>query len=1232
MVELARRMIVASLDGRPAIHATEAGPFRISIAEDTAEDISLVIALDADATARLELDEAPVSGHAWRTGWTLELSRAGTVLGTLAPNKPLEVGLGGSLRAALRVQQRGIVRPLGDGDEVVPIVDVAHHRYTRQSSAIAVDPEDGLAPYAEPTEREAAPWWELDLGHAWYIGWFRIDLAALPDGARVVCRAYGFQSPHGDPPPHSEIETTYERDGARGWVVAEPRTVARFLRIDVIAAAPVTLAVLGAEVLASELHADTLLATLRRAVAIFRERPLCVDPVLTYANAWRRAMAIARALAARLEGGARPVIAVMIGNRAEWLLVEFAAIARGYVVVALAPDDPDDRIASILARTRAVAAIAEGDTAVRVAAIAPQLALIVGLDRTSAGAVVGFDALEAEGKSLDDPPAVARRSEDDPFALLFTSGSTGTPKGAMRSYGAFFDVVASYQINHSPRHLSFQPLSHLSERMYLPSVAIWGGTIAFSRGGAHLLDELRAFEPTTVGAVPRVFEVVHAAYARRLRAAIAAEPETPRGRLEARCLAEARATFGSRVMAVSVGSAPVSAEVFAFMKRCFPDIWVSEGYGSTEVGSIAFDGKIADKVDVRLVPGPDRGEIYVKSPHAITGYLGDDGYTSPLDADGYFATGDLGERDAEGKVRVIGRLRNTVKLAQGEFVSAERIEIALASDPVVDRIYVHVESGAPGVAALVVPHADELARLLGTDPPAMAALRVMAALRARGRGGGLAAYEIPRAVLLEETLAPDLLTTSGKLARATLAERYGATLAALASGGVVADTEPEVDDRDLLARVVRAARTVTGTDVDPREPLGSGVGVDSLAAAEILAVLAEDLGREVPLAWWFEARTLEDLANRLGRFAGGEAGAQTELAIADRELAAAGPTAPPRPQPPRRVLLTGATGFLGAHLVEAFAARGIGVTCLVRATDDAAATVRLAAALAKHRVPAPANVTAIAGDLAHVDPALAIGACDAIVHAGATVSWLASYHALRGPNVLGTQALLAVAAARGLAMHHVSTISVAPLGGDESTTLPFEAALAGTPYGLSKWLAERVALRARAAGLPVEIYRPAMIANHSTRGAGNADDYLNRYFTGCKELGLYVDRDDAILDLTPVDFVAAAIAALVVARPAPDATYHLVNVDQSPSFAAIGRAFVAAGHALRPASYAEFRAALLAHPTSRLHALAAFFPERFALGMGPWPCAATLAALGSLGVVRPAIDAAILEVYARSVR
>jgi len=1284
IAEVARRSLVATLDGGEVVAGSEAegAPFQVAF-ESKPDAITLELRLAADH-ATIVLAPSSPSGHRWRDGWMLEVSRGDErwMLSARTPAITIADARREPLHVHLRLQHRAIERSLAGVVERVPVIDFAYHRYTRQSTLREVDPAP-LAPWAAPTELESKPWWELDLGHAMYVAWLRIDLAAPPPGTRVVIRAYGFVMPSGAPPPRSVIyEAPAEELGVvdgRAWIVLGAGVVARYVQVELVAAGgPVSLAVTSTEVLAAELYANGLEATLRRSFALHHDRPLVVArapdgegylPSLTYGEVWSRAMALSRGLAARLEpDAARIVIVVMLRNRAEWVMADLAALVRGYVTVPIAPDDADDRVAQILERAHARCVICEPDNAERVARLAGGTPLVVVCDaRLGDDRHSSFAAIVLDGATATVPDPEPRRS-DDLYAVLFTSGSTGTPRGAMRTYATFFEMVKSYLVGHSPRHLSFQPLSHLSERMYLPSLLAHGGTIAFSRGGAHLLDELRVLEPTTIGTVPRLFEVLHAGFVRRMRAAIVANPDTPRGVLEARALAETRAAFGGRLFAVSVGSAPVSAEVLAFMRRCFADIWVSEGYGSTEVGTITSDGKISEHVMVKLVPlrdapvalpgAPERGEIYVLSPHAIVGYLGDPEATAAaFDGDGYFATGDLGERDATGCVRVVGRIRNTVKLAQGEFVSAERIEAALGTAPIVDRIYVHAEHGAIGVAALVVPHADVLARALGATGSTLAALAahpsaaaaVLAALRVQARN--LAGYETPRGVLLEPaplTVESGLLTASGKLARGTLASRYGARLAALAAGEVVAaHGEPVPDDDlvDLSRRVTRAASRVLGRAVDPQEPLGTGVGVDSLAAAEILAALSDELGREVPLAWWFEARTFDELATRLARFADLEsstshaskcaAKANAELAVADREPLALIPRGDLLPDKIARVLLTGATGFLGAHLVESLRARGVEVVCLVRAADDGAATARLAAALRSREIVTPLDhVRAIAADLAAPELAERVGelAVDAIIHAGATVSWLASYPALRGPNVSGTRALLELAAARGLPFHHVSTISTAPRDGDEDSGLSFEAAVATTPYALSKWIAEEHVRRAAAVGLPAAIYRPAMIAGHSQRGVGNPEDFLTRYLAGCGELGLYIDRDDAVLDMTPVDFVADSIAMLAVTRPRGDGiTYHLANVDQSLGFGALGRALAAAGLAVEPATYAQFRAALVQHRTCRLHALAAFFPEAFSLGMGPWPCARTVSALAELGIQRPRIDDAVIARYVAAI-
>jgi thioester reductase-like protein len=435
---------------------------------------------------------------------------------------------------------------------------------------------------------------------------------------------------------------------------------------------------------------------------------------------------------------------------------------------------------------------------------------------------------------------------------------------------------------------------------------------------------------------------------------------------------------------------------------------------------------------------------------------------------------------------------------------------------------------------------------------------------------------------------------------------------------------------------------VLGRAVSPSEPLGAAL--DSLGAAALLEALSGALGRTIPLRDWFAADSLASLAARLEGGAGlPEPSLRT---AAQRELQRPLSLAPGRARTTRsisRVLLTGVTGFLGVHLLESLLMRSPWeVLCLVRASDREEGEARLRGACLRHGIKAPwmRRVRVVPGDLSA--PGLGLSsraeeaevAVDAVVHAGAEVSWLAPYEKLRGANVDGTRAVLELASRCGARVHLVSTISAAPADREEDGSLTLEQAAASSPYVLSKWLSEQLARSALARGLPLDISRPGMIAPHSKRASGNAGDFLHRYLLGCLALGLFLDLPGQRLDFTPVDFVADAIVALLQEPLQAGATHHLVNVDQSPTYRQLGLALQRAGAPVTPASYEQFRAALLGDAGKRapeLRALGAFFPEGGAPGMGPWPSHRSQARLAALGVRCPAIDEAYLRRWLRAV-
>lgn len=1219
------------------------------------------------------------------------------------------------------------IHPPLPGGERVPLHDFAYTKLTMQSSVVA-SPCSG---WMFSTEPEAEPWWEIDLRATAYVERIALWLSPLPEGTEITVAAHAVHTPRGTPAAGSFRFTALADDlpiASDGslvlWIAAD--TVARHVRVSLRGAGGAVVALLlrGVEIMAARLFLESLPETYARAFTLFADRPLFAaratpgegpfEITHRYREVWTAARGLAAGLAGMLETegeGDRVFLGLCMKNRAEWVMADMAAVMRGYVVVSLSPEDSDERLAGILGRCPLAAVIVDGsgrERFTRLASHCPSLRLVVRCDEareapaTEHPRVVAFSDVVARGAANEAAPARPREG-GDLFTILFTSGSSGVPKGAMRSYATFLSMLESYGVPQPAVHLSFQPLGHISERMYLPAIVLNGGLVGFSAGGPHVLSDLRALEPSAVGSVPRLYEIVYAAHRRRLAAALAASPDEPKEAVEARVLAESRQAFGARVQGIGVGSAPCSPELLAFLKRCFADVWVADGYGSTEHGTITTAGQIRPGVEVKLVPVADlgeidgedegkgkreRGEIWVRTPHVIDGYYGDPAATAArIDAQGFFRTGDLGERTDDGGVRIVGRVENVIKLGQGEFVAVDRVEAALATSPLVDRIFVHPDASSSSLLAVVVPEPRALASLLGVPARAPhdlaapseasphelaahpeAARAITRALADHGRRAGLAGFELPRAVLIDPapmTVASGLITASGKLARPAAVARYASRLAALSEALSEAPSEIAAEGDSLAARIAAAVSAVVGRRVEPDEPIHEGLGADSLVAAEVLSACALVIGRDIPLAAWFEARTVEDLALHLDatptteRIAAHEAkrsertwtrhgsrAALDDLLRQDLDLdlplsptSAIATTAPRVPF--ATVLLTGATGLLGAHLLESLLARtSAHVICLVRAPSDEAARDRVRATMARYAIPPPdeARWSAVAADLAAprlgLDPArlaTLAGDADAILHAGAEVDWLAPYTTLRPANVLGTAELTRLArTGKRKPIHFVSTISTAPSNGDETSSLPLDHARMAGGYGLTKWVAEQLVRRAAEHGHPAAVYRPSMITGHSQRGRGNPDDYVHRYLRASIASGLYLDLDAPSdrLDMTPVDYVADGIVALMMAHPDGGATHHLSNIDQSMTYRKLGEAMKSAGVALTPSTYAAFRERAVRPAGSPLRPLSSYFPEdHFAMHMGPWPAARTRAALAALGVNCPPVDQQLVAAY-----
>ncbi|MFF2080287.1 AMP-binding protein [Kitasatospora sp. NPDC058162] len=332
------------------------------------------------------------------------------------------------------------------------------------------------------------------------------------------------------------------------------------------------------------------------------------------------------------------------------------------------------------------------------------------------------------------------------------------------------------------------------------------------------------------------------------------------------------------------------------------------------------------------------------------------------------------------------------------------------------------------------------------------------------------------------------------------------------------------------------------------------------------------------------------------------------------------PTARAAVREPARVLLTGATGYLGRHLLDAFRRRGAVVTCLVRADDDAGAVRRLAGERAAH---------VVAGDLERdglgLSPAGLERAREAriVVHAAADVRLVASPDALERANHAAVRRLLGwvdehTPRAR---LHHVSTLAVS--GGVDGPPRRFSEAdlwigqRFRTPYERSKYRAEQAVRAWAATGHAAYLYRSGHIAAHSRTGAFQANPGDNRIYQlvrGYLLAGAAPSRPDTAFAFSHVDTVAAGIAAIALDPYAAPGAYHVETPYPTPHDELVGW-LAAHGHRVRLTDDRTFAAAIARaerrHPTAAR--LAAAWAEQEERNVRV-DCAYTTAVLDRLGV------------------
>ncbi|HEV3143065.1 MAG TPA: thioester reductase domain-containing protein, partial [Gemmataceae bacterium] len=454
------------------------------------------------------------------------------------------------------------------------------------------------------------------------------------------------------------------------------------------------------------------------------------------------------------------------------------------------------------------------------------------------------------------------------------------------------------------------------------------------------------------------------------------------------------------------------------------------------------------------------------------------------------------------------------------------------------------------------------------------AFRKDEALRVLGRMTLLNTTQVAAARLEWRTLSracPNLAraNTFAAVAReSSETERGGSLLARLQHAGC--DTRPGLVE-DFIAAQVAGVFGVTPEKVDRDAPLTS-LGLDSLMAVELTNRIEREVGASIPMGSLLGGPSIKVLSQNILRLVApslqqdgtsrspGATEAEIDLVTESRLDPEIAPPAgiPCDTSKLDRVFLTGATGFLGAFLLDDLLREtDAEVICLVRAANIEQGRERIVQNL--HRYGLDVN-----GDLDRIIPVLGdleqpllgllpedfdrlAGEIDVIYHNGANVNLIYSYSLLRAVNVLGTKEVLRLATRlKPKPMHFVSTFMVLAGGNageqgivTEEDTLPAWDTLPNG-YTRSKWVAEKLVEEARSRGLPVTIFRPGHITGHSRTGVCNAQDFLHTMVLACSQIGVAPDLKEG-MDVTPVDFVSRAIVRLSQRPECTGGTYHLVN-------------------------------------------------------------------------------------------
>ncbi len=826
-------------------------------------------------------------------------------------------------------------------------------------------------------------------------------------------------------------------------------------------------------------------------------------------------------------------VALIGGASFKWVAAFMGIVNSGSVAVPLAPAETDDMNTKLIDFSDStVFVFDEKHLALyeQVRRDVPSVKTFISVDDTGVDGVLNISDIIADnvGVYKKEPDG------DDLCAIMFTSGTTGFPKGVMLTHRNFIATgVYIHDSYPTPRMLGVLPYHHaFGLTGNITKIMVYGRTLCLCDNLQNVFADFKLYKPNGMLAVPQMIKFIMNAgfqYAKS-KEGVMTEKEA------------FREFFGGAFTTISSGSAPLDRELNDRYNAT--GIGVYNGYGMTEcapivsnnVGSFYKAGSVGKPIpcmQVRIVDG----EIQLKGPNVMKGYYKNPEATKEaFTEDGWLRSGDLGTIDNDGYLFITGRKKNLILLDNGENVSAEFLEEKLSREGLVKECVCYGENGA--IYAEIFPNREFAAAKGIVDIEAQMPTLLGRVNKKLARHQQISGY-----VLRDR---PFEKTASQKIKRG------------LPHGKI--NKEIVLPAGPYEERVYTAAREILGNREISMTDNVFAVGCNSLNAVELAVALG------VKPQTVYDSPFLTSLAKQLEK----EEQRNETRVPGINDLIARTEATPETPHTVKNVLLTGATGFLGVHILKNLIEAGCTVYCLVRDEKRLIDALRyyFGDFTSERIVPVRGNIEEERLGLFPSTYKKLIGEIDTVFHTAANVHHAGDYREVSRTNVLGTKNVIAFCEEAGAVLEHTSTVSV---HGSATVIERTEKAVfdehvldigqhyTDNVYIHSKYRAEEEVLLARERGLKTNIFRIGNLTWRTTDGRfqKNAADngFLHRLHAILK-LGIYHENFEKFpIDLTAVDECADAYVRLALSGRT-NRIWHMFNdhfLDVRDLFDRLGR-------------------------------------------------------------------------------